>query len=67
MLDDLDLWKVSIPDDDELETTLKTVQFDASDSSLQWLRPSWRLSKYFSGGVAEESIHVLVRVPVAGE
>jgi Crinkler effector protein N-terminal domain len=65
--DDLHLWKVSIPDNDELETTLKTIQFDSDDSRLERLRPSRKLSKYFSGGVAEESIHVLVQVPAPGE
>lgn len=62
----LTLWKVSIPYDDNLNATLKTVQLDDSHGCVK-MGAIWGLSKYFSAGLVNESIHVLVHVPPDSE
>jgi len=63
---DLVLWKCSIPVDDNLQETLDTVRFDATDARLHRLPPASLLSKHFATGLSPETIHILVEVPVLG-
>ena len=62
---DLVLWKCSgLPDDDNLEQTLKTLQFDGSDNHLVRLNSARRLiSQIFEDiNLSKEPIHILVEV-----
>src|SRR6267154_3396965 len=47
---ELNLYKVSSSDDDNLTQVLSDLRFDGSDNSVQELRPRTRLSKVFPGG-----------------
>ena len=63
---DLVLWKCSgLPDDDNLEQTLKTLQFNGSDGRLDHLTYARRpISQYFRDeDLSKEPIHILVEVP----
>ena len=63
---DLVLWKCSgLPDDDNLEQTLKTLQFNGSDGRLDRLTYARRpISQYFRDeDLSKEPIHILVEVP----
>jgi hypothetical protein len=55
------LWKISIPDDDELEAKLKGIKLDGSEK-LRVIPP---LSRYFLGDndLIKGNIHVLVQLP----
>jgi len=67
---DLVLWKCSgLPDDDNLEQTLKTLWFDGSDNRLVRLASARRqISQYFRDtDLSKEPIHILVEVPALGE
>jgi Crinkler effector protein N-terminal domain len=67
---DLVLWKCSgLPDDDNLEQTSKTLQFDGSDNHLVRLASARRqISQIFGDkDLSKEPIHVLVGVPPLGE
>jgi hypothetical protein len=67
---DLVLWKCSgLPDDDNLEPTLKTIRFDGSDDRLVRLNKALRrISQLFGDEyLSKEPIHILVEVPVLGE
>jgi hypothetical protein len=66
---DLRLWKISIPDDDELEAKLKSIKLDGSDVGVEKLRAALPLSRYFSGDndFVMGNIHILVQLPVASE
>jgi len=67
---DLVLWKCSgLPDDDNLEQTLKTLQFDGSDDHLVRLASARRqISQYFGDeDLSKEPIHILVKVSALGE
>src|SRR6266571_5726537 len=64
---DLVLWKCSIPADDNLQETLKTIRFDIPDPRLHRLPPVSLLSKHFATGLSPETIHILVEVPALGE
>jgi hypothetical protein len=59
------LWKISIPDDDELEAKLKSIKLDGSDIGVEELRVIPPLSRYFSGDndLIKGNIHVLVQLP----
>ncbi|EDR00458.1 uncharacterized protein LACBIDRAFT_334116 [Laccaria bicolor S238N-H82] len=60
------LWKCScIPDDDNLEQTLKTLQFDGSDERLVRLTSTHQqISQYFRDqDLSKEPIHILVELP----
>ncbi|KAH9967022.1 hypothetical protein BGW80DRAFT_1447570, partial [Lactifluus volemus] len=64
---DLILWKCSgLPDDDNLEPTLKTIRFDGSDDRLVRLNKALRrISQLFGDEyLSKEPIHILVEVPV---
>jgi len=64
----LTLWKCSgLPDDDSLEQTLKTNQFDESDNRLVRLSAGRKISRYFgNNNLSNEFIHILVEVPPFG-
>jgi hypothetical protein len=67
---DLVLWKCSgLPDDDNLEQTLKTIRFDGSDVRLVRLNKArQRISQLFGDeDLSKEPIHILVEVPALGE
>jgi hypothetical protein len=64
---DIVLWRCSIPADDNLHETLKTIHFDVSDTRLDRLSPSSLVSKHFTTGLSPETIHILVKVPTLGE
>ena len=64
---DLILWKCSIPANDNLRKTLKTIRFDIPDTRLHRLPPASLLSKHFATGLSPETIHILVEVPAHGE
>ena len=67
---DLILWKCSgLPDDDNLEQTLKTLRFDGSDNRLVRLTSTHQqISKHFKHkNLSNEPIHILVEVPLLGE
>jgi hypothetical protein len=71
---DLVLWKCSgLPDGDNLERTLKTIQFDDSDvrSDVRLVRLNKALqtiSQLFGDeDLSKEPIHILVEVPALGE
>jgi len=67
---DLVLWKCSgLPDDDNLEQTLKTTRFDGSDVRLVRLNKArQRISQLFGDeDLSKEPIHILVEVPALGE
>ena len=67
---DLVLWKCSgLPDDDNLEHTLKTIRFDGSDVRLVYLHKSrQRISQIFGDeALSKEPIHILVEVLDHGE
>lgn len=60
------LWKCSgLPDDDNLEQTLKTLQFDGSDNHLVRLASARRrIFQVFEDiNLSKEPIHILVEVP----
>ena len=64
------LWKCSgLPDDDNLEQTLKTLVFDGPDVRLLRLASARRLiSQYFGDqDLSKEPIHILVELPALGE
>jgi hypothetical protein len=64
------LWKCSgLPDDDNLEQTLKTLQFDGCDDRLVRLASAHRqISQYFGNqDLSKEPIHILVELPALGE
>jgi hypothetical protein len=65
----LRLWKVSIPDDDDLEATLGTFEIDGSNDHLQAqkLRATWTLDECFLSMVEKHHVHVLVSVPTASK
>lgn len=61
------LWKCCcLPDDDNLEQILKTLQFDGSDDHLVRLTSARRqISQYFGDqDLSKEPIHILVELPV---
>ena len=69
-LPDLVLWKCSgLPDgDDDLEQTLRTLQFDGSDDRLVRLYARRSISQYFRDkDLSKEPIHILVELPALGE
>ena len=58
----------SIPEDENLEKTLKNIRFDGTDSSIQRLWPnSSKISKHFTTNLPRRTIHILVEVEVPGE
>ena len=64
------LWKCSgLPDDDNLERTLKTLVFDGSDVRLVPLASARRLISQYLGDqdLSKEPIHILVELPALGE
>jgi len=64
------LWKCSgLPDDDNLEETLKTLQFDGSDDRLVLLASArQQISQYFGDqDLSKEPIHILAELPALGE
>src|SRR5258708_3115374 len=61
--DSLDLWKVSIPDDRNLKENIGKLDFDDE----QPLSPMAKLSKVFADAPEEMHLHIVVRVPPAGE
>ena len=64
---DLNLWKVSIPFDDNLEETLMTIDFGVFDNRLQLLDPHDKISIYFGNDISPDIVHILVELPVLGE
>jgi hypothetical protein len=67
---DLVLWKCSgLPDDDDLEQTLKTVRLNDSDVRLVPLNKArQRISQIFGDeDLSKEPIHILVEAPALGE
>lgn len=60
------LWKVSIPCDN-IESSLETLKLDGNDIGVEELNPAWRLSKRFSEPLPEDTIHILVQLPVTGD
>lgn len=60
--DTLKLWKVSIPEGDNLEEELKRISFD-DKSMTELIVISRKLYSYFPDPLIEEHIHVLVQVP----
>jgi len=67
---DLALWKCSgLPDDDNLEQTLKTLRLDGSDDRLVRLTSARRqISQHFKDeDLSKEPIHILVKVPPLGQ
>ena len=65
---DLVLWKCSGLPDDNLEQTLKTIQFDGSDTRLVRLTEAQqRISQIFGDeDLSKEPIHILAEVPDRG-
>ena len=64
------LWKCSgLPDDDNLEQALKTLQFHGSDGRLVRLASARRqISQHFGDrNLSKEPIHILVEVSPLGE
>ena len=61
------LWKCSIPADDNLQHTLNTVRFDATDTRLHRLPAASPLSRHFTAGLSPDTVHILVEVPALGE
>ena len=65
--DDIDannlvLWKVNIHEDDE--TTIQHLLLNNGKANgIELMRPTWKISKYFLGGLTEEHIHVIVERP----
>src|SRR3982074_2541963 len=48
--DELTLWKVNIPDDDDVKDTLEQLVLeDNEESGVQVLHPSWDIQDYFDG------------------
>jgi len=67
---ELILWKCSgLPDgDDDLEQTLKTLQFDGSDDRLVRLYARRSISQCFGDeDLSKEPIHILVELSALGE
>lgn len=66
---DVVIWKMSIPDDDELVEKLKNIKLDGNNTEVQKMNPSFPLSHYYSGGddLAVGSVHVLAQLPVDSE
>jgi len=67
---ELILWKCSgLPDgEDDLEQTLKTLQFDGSDDRLVRLSARRSISQYFGDeDLSKEPIHILVELQALGE
>jgi hypothetical protein len=68
---DLVLWKCSgLPNDDNLEQTLKTIRFDDSDvvRLVRLNKAVQRISQLFGDeDLSKEPIHILVEVPALGE
>ena len=58
-----------LPDDNNLEQTLKTLQFDGSDDRLVRLASARRqISQYFADqDLSKEPINILVELPALGE
>jgi len=63
---DLVLWKCSILADEKLQENLATICFDVSDARLHCLPATSPLSKHFATDLPDETIHILVEVPVLG-
>jgi hypothetical protein len=66
---DLVLWKCSgLPDDDNLEESLKTLQFNGVDDRLVHLNARLQISQYLGNkDLSKEPIHILVQLPALGE
>jgi hypothetical protein len=68
---DLVLWKCSgLPDDDNLEQNLKTLQFDGSDvvCLVRLASARQQISQHFENkNLSKEPIHVLVELPPLSE
>ena len=67
---DLVLWKCSgLPDDGNLEQSLRTLQFDGSDNRLVRLTSARRqISQHFGNiNLSKEPIHILVELPPLSE
>jgi len=64
---DLVLWKCSIPADGNLQKTLKTIRFDATDTRLHRLPPASEISELFGTVLPRKTIHVLVELPALRE
>ena len=63
------LFRSGLPDDDNLEQTLKTLQFDGSDDHLIYLCSArQQISHHFGDKkLSNEPIHILVEVPSLGK
>ena len=62
--DNLTLWGVSIPLDNNADNALKQLVLrDNEAKGIQKLLPAKRLSSYFSEELAEEHVHVIVQPP----
>ena len=65
---DLVLWKCSgLPDDGNLEQSLRTLQFDGSDNRLVRLTSARRQISQHFGNLSKEPIHILVELPPLSE
>jgi Crinkler effector protein N-terminal domain len=64
---DLDLWRVSIPDNDEIAAKLSSIRLEDSDGCHSMWHISWRLARYFPESPLKEHLHVLVQRPISGE
>ncbi|TDL19934.1 hypothetical protein BD410DRAFT_791575 [Rickenella mellea] len=60
---DIVLWKCSIPADGNLQETLETVRFDATDVRLKRLPPTSEISGHFGTDLPCTTIHILVEIP----
>ena len=60
---ELTLYKVSIPDDDNLLQTLSDMMLNVGDGCVTKLRATTRLSKVFPDGVEDEHVHILAQKP----
>lgn len=62
------LWKCSIPTDDNLDNSLKTIRFDQADNDrLCRLLPPYLISEVFKAPLLSKTIHILVELPNYGE
>jgi hypothetical protein len=62
--DTLILWKVSIPDNDNLKQHLNTLELNESSELLR--RSTSRLLNVFKGELEEEHVHIVVQPPPTG-
>jgi hypothetical protein len=60
--DKLELWAVSVPEDDEEGLKALELKHDAK-KGVRKLRPAWTISKAFTEKPADEHIHVVVERP----